>query len=190
MQSLKQIYLEKIQGQLKDELKLGNINAVPKLVKITLNTSSRDFKTDKEFLTKTKTWLSTVTGQMPVETKAKLSIASFSLREGDIVGLMVTLRGDRAYDFLQKLVNVILPRLRDFQGVSRKSFDKSGNYTIGSKEQIVFPEIEYDKIGRIQGLEIPVTAPGKARDGSFDCLMETSKRSTKTKDAVFPGLRK
>ncbi len=170
MQALKQIYLEKIQSQLKDELKLGNINAVPKLVKITVNTSSRDFKTDKEFLVKTKTWLATVTGQMPVETKAKLSIASFSLRAGDVVGLMATLRGDRAYDFLQKLVNVILPRLRDFQGVSQKSFDKSGNYTIGLKEQIVFPEIEYDKIGRIQGLEITITTSATDRDSAFAYL--------------------
>ena len=184
MQSLKQIYLEKIQGQLKDELKLGNINAVPKLVKITLNTSSRDFKTDKEFLTKTKTWLSTVTGQMPVETKAKLSIASFSLREGDIVGLMVTLRGDRAYDFLQKLVNVILPRLRDFQGVSRKSFDKSGNYTLGLKEQIVFPEIEYDKIGRIQGLEITITTSATDRDSAFAYLSAMGMPFTKNSDTV------
>lgn len=184
MQALKQIYQEKIQKQLKDELKLGNINAVPKLIKITVNTSSRDFKNDKEFLNKTKTWLSTVTGQMPVETKAKLSIASFSLREGDVVGLMVTLRGDRAYDFLQKLVNVILPRLRDFQGVSKKSFDKSGNYTIGLKEQIVFPEIEYDKIGRIQGLEITLTTSATDRDSAFAYLLAMGMPFTKNSDTV------
>lgn len=170
MQTLKQHYLTKIRQQLKDELKLDNVNAVPKLIKISLNTSSRDFKTDKEFLEKTKTWLATVTGQMPVETKAKQSIASFNLRAGQVVGLKITLRGNRAYDFLQKLVNIILPRLRDFQGVSKTSFDKAGNYTLGLKEQIVFPEVEYDKIGRIQGLEITITTSAADRDTAFTYL--------------------
>ncbi len=169
-QTLKQLYLEKIREQLKAELKLGNVNAVPKLVKITINSSSRDFKTDKEFLAKTKTWLSTVTGQMPVETKSKQSIASFNLRAGDVVGLKTTLRGDRAYDFFQKLINIILPRFRDFQGISRTSFDKAGNYTLGLKEQIVFPEVEYDKIGRIQGLEITITTTARGRDSAFAYL--------------------
>ncbi len=169
-QTLKTHYLETVRGQLKDELKLGNVNAVPKLVKITVNTSSRDFKTDKEFLTKTKTWLSTVTGQAPVETKSKQSIAGFNLRAGEVVGLKITLRGDRAYDFLQKLVNIILPRIRDFQGISKTSFDKAGNYTLGLKEQIVFPEVEYDKIGRIQGLEITITTSAKDRDTAFAYL--------------------
>lgn len=157
MQALKQHYLATVRGKLQEELKLVNVNAVPKLVKITVNTSSRDFKTDKEFLVKTKAWLSAVTGQAPVETKSKQSIASFNLRAGDIVGLKVTLRGNRAYDFLQKLITVVLPRLRDFQGVSQTSFDHEGNYTIGLKEQIVFPEVEYDKIGKVQGLEITFT---------------------------------
>lgn len=169
-QALKQLYLEKVREQLKSELKLNNVNAVPKLVKITINTSSRDFKTDREFLAKTKTWLATVTGQASVETKAKLSIASFNLRAGDIVGLKVTLRGDRAYDFFQKLINIILPRLRDFQGISKTSFDKTGNYTLGLKEQIVFPEVEYDKIGRIQGLEITITTSASDRDTAFAYL--------------------
>ena len=169
-QTLKQLYFEKIRQELKDELKLGNINAVPKLVKITLNTSSRDFKTNREFLAKTKTWISTVTGQAPVETKSKQSIAAFNLRAGEVVGLKVTLRGDRAYDFLQKLVNIILPRLRDFQGISKTSFDKAGNYTLGLKEQIVFPEVEYDKIGKIQGLEITITTSGKDKAASFALL--------------------
>ncbi|OGD71657.1 50S ribosomal protein L5 [Candidatus Collierbacteria bacterium RIFCSPLOWO2_01_FULL_50_23] len=169
-QELKQLYLTKVREQLKDELKLKNVNAVPKLVKITLNTSSRDFKTDREFLTKTKSWLSTVTGQMPVETKSKQSIAAFNLRAGEVVGLKVTLRGDRAYDFLQKMINIILPRFRDFQGVSKTSFDKAGNFTIGLKEQIVFPEVEYDKIGRIQGLEITITTSASDRDTAFAYL--------------------
>ena len=169
-QALKKLYFDKIQKQLQDELKLDNINAVPKLVKITLNTSSRDFKTDREFLTKTKAWLSAVTDQTPVETKSKQSIASFNLRAGEIVGLKVTLRGDRAYDFLQKLIAIILPRLRDFQGISKTSYDAKGNYTLGLKEQIVFPEVEYDKIGRIQGLEITITTSAKDKDGAHAYL--------------------
>ena len=169
-QTLKQYYLDTVRPQLKEELHLGNINAVPRLVKITVNTSSRDFKNDKEFLAKTKTWLSAVTGQTPAETRSKQSIASFALREGDIVGLKITLRGTRAYDFLQKLITIVFPRFRDFQGVSRKSFDAAGNYTIGLKEQIVFPEIEYDKIGRIQGLEITITTTASDRDSAFAYL--------------------
>lgn len=169
-QSLKQHYLETVRGKLKEELKLKNVNAVPKLIKITLNSGSRDFKTDKEFLAKTKAWISTVTGQMPLETKSKQSIASFNLRAGEVVGLKVTLRGDRAYDFFQKLIHTILPRIRDFQGISKTSFDKSGNYTLGFKEQIVFPEVEYDKIGRIQGFEITITTSASDRDSAFAYL--------------------
>ncbi|KKU09708.1 MAG: 50S ribosomal protein L5 [Candidatus Collierbacteria bacterium GW2011_GWC1_45_47] len=127
------------------------------MVKITVNTSSKDFKTDKEFLDKTKGWLSTITGQTPMETRSKKSIAAFNLREGDVVGLKTTLRGDRMYDFFQKLIGIVLPRIKDFQGVSRTTFDKNGNYTLGLSEQIVFPEIEYDKIGRIQGLEMTIS---------------------------------
>src|SRR3989344_5057492 len=169
-QTLKQFYKEKVQKELQKELHLANINAVPSLVKITVNTSSRDFKSDREFLEKTKAWLSAVTGQTPAATKAKQSIASFNLREGDIVGLKVTLRGDRAYDFLQKLITVIFPSFRDFQGISKTSFDKEGNYTLGLKEQIVFPEVEYDKIGRIQGLEITITTSAKDKTSAFAYL--------------------
>ncbi len=160
-QVLKQHYQEVVVPKLQADLHLPNRQSVPKLTKITLNTSSREFKNDKDFLAKTKTWLSDITGQAPVETKAKLSIAAFNLREGDVVGLKVTLRATRAYDFFQKLVNVVLPKLRDFQGVGRGSFDSKGNYTIGLKEQTVFPEVEYDKIGKIQGLEITITTSSK-----------------------------
>lgn len=169
-QTLKQHYLETVRLQLKDKLHLSNINAVPHLVKITINTSSRDFKNDKELLAKTKSWLATITGQIPAETRSKQSIASFALREGDIVGLKVTLRSVRAYDFLQRLITVVFPRFRDFQGISRTSFDASGNYTIGLKEQIVFPEVEYDKIGKIQGLEITITTSANDRDTAFAYL--------------------
>lgn len=156
-QNLKEKYLTEIRQTLQKELGLSSVEAVPKLVKITVNTSSKDFKTDKEFLAKTKDWMSKITGQTPLETKSRSSIAAFNLREGEIVGLKSTLRGVRMYDFLEKLISTVLPRLKDFQGISLKTFDQKGNYTIGFPEQIVFPEVEYDKIGRIQGLEVTIS---------------------------------
>jgi large subunit ribosomal protein L5 len=163
MNSLKEKYLKEIRPSLQKELGLSSIEATPKIVKITVNTSSKDFKTDKEFLAKTKDWMGKITGQLPLETKSKTSIAAFNLREGEVVGLKVTLRGDRMYDFFEKLTSIVLPRLKDFQGVSTKTFDKNGNYTLGFSEQIVFPEVEYDKIGRIQGLEVTIST--SAKDG-------------------------
>lgn len=164
--TLKENYQKEIRPALQKELKLSSIEAVPKLVKITLNTSSRDFKSDKELVTKTKAWMATITGQTPLETKSKHSIAAFNLREGEVVGLKVTLRGARMYDFFQKLTSIVLPRIKDFQGVSRKTMDQNGNYTLGLSEQIVFPEVEYDKIGRIQGLEITISTSAKDAETS------------------------
>jgi len=160
-QTLKEQYLKEIRPALQKELGLKSVEAVPKMVKITVNTSSKDFKSDKDLLEKTKGWLSIITCQVPLETRSKKSIAAFNLREGEVVGLKVTLRGNRMYDFYQKLVSIALPRLKDFQGVSRKTFDRNGNYTLGLSEQIVFPEVEYDKIGRIQGLEITISTSAK-----------------------------
>lgn len=157
MQLLKEKFQKEIRPALQKELNLSSIEATPKMVKITVNTSSKDFKTDKDFTAKTKTWLGQITGQLPVERRSKNSIAAFNLRENDVVGLKVTLRGDRMYDFFQKLTSIVLPRLKDFQGVSRTTFDQGGNYSLGLSEQIVFPEIEYDKIGRIQGLQIVIS---------------------------------
>lgn len=168
--TLKTDYQKNIRIALKEKLAVANIEEVPKLLKVTVNTSSRDFKTDKEFLAKTKEWLTSITGQVPAITKAKQSIATFNLRENDIVGLKVTLRSERAYDFFQKLVSVVLPKLRDFQGVSRKAFDGQGNYTLGLKEQIVFPEVDYDKIGRIQGLELTISTSAKNQKDAFTLL--------------------
>jgi len=170
MQTLKEKYQKEIRPALQKEFGLDSIEAVPKIVKITVNTSSRDFKTDKDFLAKTKEWFSTITGQTPLATKSKTSIAAFNLREGEVVGLKVTLRGDRAYDFFQKLTTIVLPRLKDFQGVSKKTFDKGGNYSLGFSEQIVFPEIEYDKIGRIQGLEVVISTSAKEAKTSLRLL--------------------
>lgn len=172
IQTLKENYQKIIRPALQKELGLSSIEAVPKLEKITINTSSRDFKTDKDLVTKTKGWMATITGQTPVETKSKHSIAAFNLREGEVVGLKVTLRGVRMYDFLQKLISVVLPRIKDFQGISRKTIDQSGNYTLGLSEQIVFPEVEYDKIGRIQGLEITIST--SAKDAKTSLMLLTA----------------
>lgn len=179
MQSLKETYLKTLAPKLQEELGIKNVQAVPSLSKITINTSSKDFKSDKEFLAKTKAWLSAITGQAPAETKAKTSIAAFNLREGEIVGLKVTLRGDRMYDFFQKLVTIVLPRIKDFQGVGRNHFDKQGNYTLGLAEQIVFPEVEYDKIGRIQGLEITISTSVRDPQSSLALLIALGMPFTK-----------
>jgi large subunit ribosomal protein L5 len=161
MNTLKQTFREKIRVALQKELKLKNIMAVPELKKITVNTSSSEFRHEAEFLKKTAEVLMSVTGQKPKITKARTSIAGFNLREGDIVGLTVTLRGDKMYDFYQKFVGIVLPRTKDFQGVKLTSFDQKGNYSLGLPEQIIFPEVEYDKIGRIQGLEITISTSAK-----------------------------
>lgn len=161
MNQLKQQYQEKILPKLKQELKLTNDLAVPHLLKITINSASKDFRLDADFLKKTAEVLSSITGQKPKVTKARTSIAGFNVREGDVVGLSITLRGDRMYDFYQKLVSIVLPRTKDFQGVKLTSFDQKGNYTLGLPEQIIFPEVEYDKIGRIQGLEITISTSAK-----------------------------
>jgi large subunit ribosomal protein L5 len=169
-QSLKTQYHQVIRPKLLKDLGLSSLEAVPKITKITLNTSSSDFKKDKNLLKKTKQWLTDITGQVPTETKARLSIAGFDLREGDVVGLKITLRGVLMYDFFQKLVNVVMPRLKDFQGVSRKKIDTQGNYTLGLNEQIIFPEVDYDKIGQVQGLEISITTSTRSPEEALALL--------------------
>ena len=169
-QQLKEKYFTEIRPQLQKDLGLSSPEAAPKITKITVNSSSRDFKTDKDFLAKTKTWFGLITGQAPQETKSKHSIAAFNLREGEIVGVRVTIRGDRMYDFYQRLVTIVLPRLKDFQGVSVKTFDGQGNYTLGLSEQIVFPDIEYDKIGKTQGLQITISTSAKNASDSMMLL--------------------
>lgn len=161
MNTLQQHYQEKLVPSLQKELGLGHPLAVPKLVKITLNTSARDFAHDSEFLANTKEWMSLITGQAPRVTRARQAIAGFNIRQGDIVGVSVTLRGARMYDFFQKLVNVVLPQTKDFQGVKRTSFNGRGTYTLGLSEQLIFPEVEYDKIKRISGLEISISTTAR-----------------------------
>lgn len=170
MNSLRQQYQEKIRPALQKELGLTNALAVPSLTKIVVNTSSKEFGHDQALLDKTRSWLGDITGQAPKVTRAKQSIAGFNLRAGEIVGLAVTLRGTRMYDFVEKLIHVVLPRTKDFQGVSRHSFDHQGTYTLGLNEQIIFPEVEYDKIGRIQGLEITICSTSRDATQGFALL--------------------
>lgn len=152
--NLYQHYQEKVIPQLREEFNIKNIMAVPKINRVVLNIGLKEAAHDKGVLEKAQEQLAVITGQKPKITRAKLSIANFKLREGDPVGLTVTMRGKRMYDFILKLVTIALPRVRDFHGVPVKAFDKKGNYTLGLSEQIVFPEIEYSKIDKIRGLEI------------------------------------
>lgn len=168
---LKKLYKEKIVKELMEELKLKNIMQVPRLEKIVLNMGIGDAPTNARAIDTAIYTLSMITGQQPIITRAKKSIAGFKLREGAPIGCKVTLRGARMYEFFDRLVNVALPRVRDFNGVSRKAFDGHGNYTLGIAEQIVFPEINYDKIDRIRGLNITINTTADD-DNSARLLLE------------------
>lgn len=161
---LKEKYLTEVVPQLKARLDYTNIMQLPRLEKIVLNIGLGEAIQDPKALEAAEKDLSTISGQRPVPTKAKKSIAPFKLRAGMPIGMMVTLRGKRMYDFFDKLVNIVLPRFRDFRGVSRDSFDGRGNYSLGIKEQIVFPEIDYDKIDKIRGFEVTIVTTAKNDD--------------------------
>ncbi|MDQ3158827.1 MAG: 50S ribosomal protein L5 [bacterium] len=152
--SLKAKYNEVTAKELKTELKLKNINEVPKLEKVIINTGFGRSKDDKKLIETSKLTLTKISGQMPVETVAKQSIASFKLREGNVIGLKVSLRGDRMYEFVDRLINIVLPRFRDFHGVSNKAFDKAGNFSLGIEDQTVFPEINFEDAPITHGLQV------------------------------------
>ncbi|CAN5368595.1 50S ribosomal protein L5 [soil metagenome] len=154
---LKTLYNGQYALELRKELELTNVHEVPKLEKITLNVGLGRAKDDKKLIEVAANTLRKITGQQPVETVAKLSIASFKLREGNKIGMKVTLRGDRMYEFLDRLVNIVLPRLRDFHGVSAKAFDRQGNYAIGLTEQSVFPELTFEETTTPHGLQVIFT---------------------------------
>jgi large subunit ribosomal protein L5 len=161
---LEEKYLTEVTPQLKARLGYNNIMQVPKLEKIVLSIGLGEATQEPKVLEAAEKHLSTISGQHPVTTRAKKSISAFKLRAGMPIGMMVTLRGKRMYDFFDKLVNVVLPRFRDFRGVSRDSFDGRGNYSLGMKEQIVFPEIDYDKVDKIRGLEVTIVTTAKNDD--------------------------
>ena len=153
---INKLYIDEVVPKLTDKYKYKNIMQVPKLNKIVLNMGLGEAIHNVKLIDSAKAELQTIAGQRPVVTKAKRSIAAFKLREGMPIGCMVTLRRDRMYDFYHKLVNAALPRVRDFRGVSGKAFDGHGNYSLGIKEHIIFPEIDYDKIDKIKGLNISI----------------------------------
>jgi len=161
MNRLHQQYLETIVPALKKELELDNSMAVPKIEKITVNIGITEDQHQAEALKSMGEQLKQITGQQPKTCAARKSIAGFHLREGDPIGLKVTLRGERMYQFLDKLISIVLPRVKDFQGVSTKAFDGQGGYSLGLEEQIVFPEINYDKIDRVRGMQIVFTTSAK-----------------------------
>ncbi len=154
MNTYKDTFEKEIAPQVQTELGLKNVMAVPRLKKIIVNASTRDFLSDKKNLERAAEDIATITGQKPKIAKAKVSIASFKLREGDQIGLVVTLRGKRMYDFYEKLVKIVFPRVRDFSGVSEKGFDKHGNLSIGFAENTVFPEIDPGKVDKIRSLQV------------------------------------
>ena len=154
MARLKDKYLNEVVPGLQEQFKYTNVMAIPKLDKVVINIGLGEAVANPKALDEALNDLTLITGQKPVVTRAKKSIAGFKLREGMPVGVKVTLRGDRMYEFVDRLVSVALPRVRDFRGVSPKSFDGRGNYSLGLKEQLIFPEIEYDKIDKLRGMEI------------------------------------
>ena len=153
---LKTYYNETVLPKLTEEFQYKNVHQVPKLTKITVNRGLGEASQNAKALESSLKELATITGQSPVVTRSKKAIAGFKLRQGMPVGLKVTLRSDRMYDFLDRLVNLSLPRIRDFRGISPNSFDGRGNYSLGLKEQLIFPEVEYDSIDQIRGMDISI----------------------------------
>ena len=161
MTNFEKLYNEVIKKSLVEKFGYQNKHEIPKLTKIVLNMGVGDAVTDKKKLTNAMEELTLIAGQKPVMTKARKSIATFKLREGMPIGCKVTLRSDRMYEFLERLVNMALPRVRDFHGISGKNFDGRGNFAFGIKEQIVFPEINYDKVENVRGLDVVICTTAK-----------------------------
>jgi large subunit ribosomal protein L5 len=157
-------YNDEIRAQLKDTLELDNVMLVPKIEKIVLNMGVGDAVGQAKLLEGALSDMETIAGQKPVITRAKKSLASFKLREGQAIGCKVTLRGDRMYEFLDRLISLAIPRIRDFRGLPPKSFDGNGNYTFGVTEQLMFPEIDYDKVDTTRGMDITIVTTAKTNE--------------------------
>ncbi|HEU4484922.1 MAG TPA: 50S ribosomal protein L5 [Povalibacter sp.] len=157
MARLQQYYREKVVPELQKSLGVANIMQVPKITKITVNMGVGEAVADKKIMDNAVADMTKITGQKPLVTRSRKSVATFKLRDGLAIGCKVTLRGARMYEFLDRLVNIAMPRIRDFRGVSARSFDGQGNYNFGVKEQIIFPEIAYDQIDAIRGMDITIT---------------------------------
>lgn len=170
MNRLKEKYNNNIVPELKEKYNYANVNEVPKLEKIVVNIGCGDASSNSKMLEAAIADLEIITGQKPVATKAKKSIAGFKLRQGQAIGCKVTLRGEKMYNFLEKLISITLPRVRDFRGISNKAFDGRGNYTLGLTEQLIFPEIEYDKVVKVRGMDIVFVTTAKTNEEAYDLL--------------------
>ena len=170
MNRLKEKYINEIVPSLKEEFKYANVNQVPALSKIVVNIGCGDATTNSKLLEAAMKDLELITGQKPVATKAKKAIAGFKIREGQAIGCKVTLRGENMYNFLDKLISITLPRVRDFRGLSPNSFDGRGNYTLGLTEQLIFSEIEYDNVVKVRGMDIVFVTTAKTNDEALSLL--------------------
>ena len=170
MNSLKEQYKKDIIPSLKEKYNYTTVMAVPRLEKIVVNMGVGDATQNSKLLEVATSELEKITGRKPVITKAKKSIAGFKIREGQAIGCKVTLRGDDMYVFLEKLIKIVLPRVRDFRGISNKAFDGRGNYTLGIKEQTIFPEIVYDEVVKVRGMDIVFVTTAKTNDEALDLL--------------------
>ena len=164
MATLKEVYNTEIAPKLKEELGLANVMEVPRITKITLNMGVGEALGDKKILENAVADMEKISGQKPIITKARKSIAGFKVREGWPIGCKVTLRRERMYEFLERLIMVAIPRIRDFRGISPKSFDGRGNFAMGVSEQIIFPEIDYDQVDALRGLDITITTTARTDD--------------------------
>ena len=172
MARLKEKYNQEIKNNLQKKLGLSNVMEVPEIKKITVNMGVGEAVQDKKTIEKAVADLEKISGQKVLITRARKSVASFKIREGMPIGVKVTLRRERMYEFLDRLINIALPRVRDFRGLNRKSFDGNGNYSLGVKEQIIFPEIDYDKIDKIRGLDISITTSANNDEEGLALLKE------------------
>lgn len=172
MNRLKERYVKEISPALVSKFNYKSVMQVPKIEKIVINMGVGDAVQNAKALDNAVEELSIITGQKPVVTRAKKSIAGFRLREGMPIGAKVTLRGERMYEFLDKLISVYLPRVRDFRGVSKKAFDGRGNYTLGVKEQLIFPEIDYDKVSKVRGMDIVIVTTANTDEEARELLTQ------------------
>ncbi|MGB3308753.1 MAG: 50S ribosomal protein L5 [Nodosilinea sp.] len=169
---LKTIYKDTVVPKLMEQFKYENIHQAPRVIKVTVNRGLGEASQNAKALESSLSELALITGQRPVVTRAKKAIAGFKIRQGMPVGIMVTLRSDRMYAFLNRLINLTLPRIRDFRGISPKSFDGRGNYTLGLREQLIFPEIEYDSIDQIRGMDITIVTTASTDEEGRALLKE------------------
>jgi large subunit ribosomal protein L5 len=171
MARLQQYYQKEVVGKLKEQLKLSSALEVPRITKITLNMGVGEAVNDKKIVDKAIADLAAIAGQKPVATKARKSVATFKIRQGQVIGCKVTLRRQRMYEFLDRLINVAIPRIRDFRGLNPRAFDGQGNYSLGVQEQIIFPEIDFSQVDAVRGLDVTITTTAKS-DAHARALLE------------------